>query len=68
MLYQYNNIYASSCKYLKEKKHKLMIEKKKKKTIFTIAMVSIKQTKRHKTFIFSRGWSQSNILLFYFDL
>ena len=39
-----------------------------KKPIFTIAVVSIEQTKRHKTFIFSRGWSQSYILLFYFNL
>ena len=51
-----------------------MIEKKKKKNqqqhqhIATIATVLIEQTKRHKTFIFSRGWSQSHILLFYFNL
>ena len=43
-----------------------MIEKKK--SIFSIAIVSIEQTKRHKAFIFSRGWSQSYILLFYFNL
>ena len=57
LLHQYNNIYASLYKYLREKK-KAQIDdwrKKKKKIyiyiyIYTVATVSIEQTKRHYSY------------------
>ena len=53
--------------------------KEKKNVVATIATVPLEQIKStvvfthspnkcHKTFIFSCGWSQFHILLFYFDL
>ena len=44
LLYQYNNIYASSYKYLKEKKS-TNGRLKEKKIVATIATMPLKQTK-----------------------
>ena len=46
MLCQYNNIYAGSYKYLKEKKkYKWKTNKKKKNAVATVATVPLEQTK-----------------------
>ena len=46
MLCQYNNIYAGSYKYLKEKKNTNgRLNKKKKNSVATIATVPLEQTK-----------------------
>ena len=43
---KYNNIYAGSYKYLKEKKYKWKAEEKKKKnSVATVVIVSLEQTK-----------------------
>ena len=56
MLCQYNNIYAGSYKYLKEKKstnERLKKKKKKKNSIATVSTVPLEQTKSTVTFIHS---------------
>ena len=45
LLCQYNNIYAGSYKYLKEKKSTNERLKKKKRVVATVAIVPLEQTK-----------------------
>ena len=45
LLYQYNNIYTDSYKYLKEKKKYKWKTKKKKRVVATVAIVPLEQTK-----------------------
>ena len=54
-MYQYNNIYAGSYKYLKEKKSTNgRLKKKKKKTfVATVSTVPFEQTKSTVTFKYS---------------
>ena len=53
MLCQYNNIYASSYKYLKQKKYKRKTQKKQKKNVATVAIVPLEQTKSTVAFTHS---------------
>ena len=54
LLYQYNNIYASSYKYLKEKKkYKQKTEEKKKNSVATVATMPLEQTK--STIVFTHS-------------
>ena len=54
LLCQYNNIYAGSYKYLKEKKkYKRKTEEKKKNSIATVTIVLLEQTKSTVVFIHS---------------
>ena len=53
-MYQYNNIYAGSYKYLEEKKVQMEDWRKKKKNyVTTVATVPLEQTKSTVTFIHS---------------
>ena len=79
LLCQYNNIYTSLHKYLKEKKRKKKekekvahqndtVDEQCKNTEWTLLKYCSGIAAFHKTFIFNCGWSQFYILLFYFDL